>query len=152
MQILDPGVITTFFVFDMRSTYGSLPLECLMDEEFRPLGLASIAGTMSSVRHAAVNREYVFEQLGKGMRLLRLRLNRPGAADKDIVLISVLFLASTAVSPILIPCVALTPAEPCFQYITGDTEGFELHRTRLKQLVTSRGGLDHLGYDGGTKT
>jgi hypothetical protein len=98
MQILDPGVVATFFVFDMRSTYGSMPLECLIDEEFRPLGLASIAGTMSSVKHAAVNREYVFAQLGKGMRQLRQRLSRPGGAEGDIILISVMFLAATAVS------------------------------------------------------
>jgi hypothetical protein len=97
-QILDPGVVATFFVFDMRSTYGRMPLECLMDDDFRPLGLASIAGTMSSVRHAAVNREYILAQLGKGMRLLRQRLSRPGGADGDIVLISIMFLAASAVS------------------------------------------------------
>ena len=98
MQILDPSVTATFFVFDMRSTYGSMPLECLVDEEFRPLGLASIAGTMSSVKHAAVNREYIFAQLGKGMRQLRRRLGRPGEAKGDIILISIMFLAATAVS------------------------------------------------------
>jgi hypothetical protein len=85
----------------MRSTYGTMPLECLMDDEFRPLGLASIAGTMSSVRHAAVNREYVFTQYGRGMRMLRQRLNRPGGAQGDIVLISVMFLAASAVSTAL---------------------------------------------------
>ncbi|KAJ9609072.1 hypothetical protein H2200_006843 [Cladophialophora chaetospira] len=132
-QILDPGVVATFFVFDMRSTYGSMPLECLMDDEFRPLGLASIAGTMSSVRHAAVNREYVLEQLGKGMLNLRRRLSRPGGAEGDIILISVMFLAATA-------------------YVTKDIEGFEVHKRHLKELVAARGGLDHLGYGGGTKT
>ncbi|ETI28535.1 hypothetical protein G647_00985 [Cladophialophora carrionii CBS 160.54] len=100
-----------------------MPLECLMDEDFRPLGLASIAGTMSSVKHAAVNREYILAQLGNGMRLLRQRLSRPGGADADIVL-----------------------------YVTGDLEGFKLHKNRLKQMVAARGGLDNLGYGGGTKT
>lgn len=132
-QILDPGVVATFFVFDMRSTYGSMPLECLMDEQFRPLGLASIAGTMSSVRHAAVNREYVLAQLGNGMRNLRQRLSRPGGNEGDIILISIMFLAATA-------------------YVTKDLEGFEVHTKHLKQLVAARGGLDHLGYGGGTKT
>ena len=98
MQILDPGVVTTFFVFNMRSTYGTIPLEFLMDEEFRPLGLASIAGTMTSVKHAAINREYVLTQMGKGMRQLRRRLDRPQEANSDIILISVMFLAATAVS------------------------------------------------------
>ncbi|OCT54087.1 hypothetical protein CLCR_09839 [Cladophialophora carrionii] len=132
-QILDPGVVATFFVFDMRSTYGRMPLECLMDEDFRPLGLASIAGTMSSVKHAAVNREYILAQLGNGMRLLRQRLSRPGGADADIVLVSIMFLAASA-------------------YVTGDLEGFKLHTNKLKQMVAARGGLDNLGYGGGTKT
>ncbi|KIW72929.1 hypothetical protein PV04_01088 [Phialophora macrospora] len=132
-QILDPGVVATFFVFDMRSTYGRMPLECLMDDGFRPLGLASIAGTMSSVKHAAVNREYILAQLGKGMRLLRQRLSRPDGADGDIVLISIMFLAASA-------------------YLTGDLGGFKVHTKSLKQLVAARGGLDHLGYGGSTKT
>lgn len=38
------------------------------------------------------------------------------------------------------------------QHLTGDFEGFEVHRRHLKQLVALRGGLDHLGYGGGTKT
>jgi hypothetical protein len=100
MQILDPGVIATFFVFDMRTTYGKMPLEILMDEEFRPLGMASIAGSMSSVKHYAVNQAYVFEQLGKGMAQLQTRLSRSTDEDNiaDIIIISVQFLASVAVS------------------------------------------------------
>ena len=117
----------------MRSCYGSMPLECMMDDDFRPLGLASIAGTMSSVRHAAVNREYVLAQLGKGMRNLRQRLSRPSGTNGDIILLSVMFLAATA-------------------YVTKDLEGFEVHTKHLKQLVNEHGGLDHLGYGGGTKT
>ena len=38
------------------------------------------------------------------------------------------------------------------QYVTGDLKGFDVHRKSLKQLVAMRGGLDQLGFGGGTKT
>lgn len=133
-QVVAPVNQPIYAIFNVTNIYTSFWNELMMDEDYRPAGLAVVGAIMQRVanpdRGTSVD---VACHRASAMSRLRRKCQDAMATGRqvidDMTIITVLALANLA-------------------RFLGDTRSYETHRRMMKDMVYARGGLDSLGQGG----
>lgn len=132
-KIITPVNHPIYAIFDVTNVYTSFYLELLQDEDYMPAGLAMVGAVMGLTQPENNMREEVRHNHAKAIARLRDKVSvattkNVNPAD-DTTIITILALASLS-------------------RLLGDTVAYEAHRQNMRKMISSRGGLDSLGYGG----
>ncbi|KAK5077976.1 hypothetical protein LTR51_000160 [Lithohypha guttulata] len=132
-QVISPINQPIYAIFNVTNIYTSYWLELMQHEDYRPVGIAMVGAIMSACNPASRMSKEVKSNQTLALSRLQKRHKEAQRAEEpvhdDVSIITVLGLANLA-------------------RFLGDNRSYDVHRSNVKSMVLSRGGMHALGHQG----
>ena len=130
-QIISKMNQPVYNIFNVSNTYGPFWGELMMNDDYRPAGLAVVGAIMNRASNATSNSTDMVKQYQNSAVI---RLHKRYSSINKFVADDITIMLATSLAQLAA--------------VLGDIESHKVHRQMVRKMVDERGGLDALGYGG----
>ena len=134
IQVLLPEAAPTYDIFNVSRTKDLFFLLLLEEKDFYYVGMAMLGIKLGDRvgSESSYQMNHAYDLMGRGLSALRERIGQENQQADDITIMTTAYLMEIASLP-------------------DDPEAYQIHLNSLEEMLSSRGGLENLGFDGAVR-